>query len=167
MDELPADKKGGREGGIHPLERVAQDALLFSFSGTNAWLENAFVTQLHSLPFSSSNRRQGGPIHTRIDRFYVGDWALERGGFVFTAPGVSTSDHFSMVLIISDSPQRERYSSIKTPHSFYVKESLIDEVLLIWGSVTLDSLHSLDLFASALSSMSLSWCGQVQETGGL
>ena len=43
MVELPAHKKGGREGGIYPLERIASDAFLFSFSGTDAWMEDAFI----------------------------------------------------------------------------------------------------------------------------
>ena len=97
MVELPSDKKGGREGGIHPLERVAWDAFLFNLSGTDAWMEDAFIIQSHSLLFSWSNRRVRGPIHARIDSFYVGDWALDRGGSIFIAPSVSTSNPFSVV----------------------------------------------------------------------
>ena len=58
MVELLVDKKRDTERGIHPLERAAWDAFLFSFTSTNSWLEDAFVTQSHSLLYYRSNRRR-------------------------------------------------------------------------------------------------------------
>ena len=71
------------------------------------------------------------------------------GGSVLIAPGVTTSDHFPMVLVLSDPPQRGRSSSIKISNSFYA-----EEVSHIWGFVMLHGPPSPDLFAFALSSTS-------------
>ena len=43
MVDFFVNKKGGREGGIHPLKRAAWDAFLFNFNGTDGWLEDAFI----------------------------------------------------------------------------------------------------------------------------
>lgn len=67
---------------------------------------------------------------------------------MFIFPGVSTFDHFTVVLVISDPPWRGHSSSIKIPDSFYVKEGLMETNLQIWRSHMHGNSPSPSLFAS-------------------
>ena len=70
-------------------ERDAWDLFLFALAGADAWHVSSLAHRPNSLQFSWGFHRQQGLLLKRLDRFYVGHWAISCGGSVSIWPSTT------------------------------------------------------------------------------
>ena len=87
--------RGPEFAGITHAEQSKWDSFLFAIGGRNSWREPSFCKWPRSLDFSWGYRREGGRLLERLDRFYVSDWVIGRGG----ASGWFQGRHFPIMLL--------------------------------------------------------------------
>lgn len=128
---------------IAAAERDAWDSLLFSLRVADAWHIHSFVHTEGSLDFSWGFRRQAGRLLERLDRFYVGAWAIGLGGSMTIWPGTALSDHFPVSLCVQfQSPVAQR-RGCRIPDAIFERSSVRDHVFELWLR-DLDAMHDVD-----------------------
>ena len=72
----------------------------------------------------------------RLDRFYVNDWAIGRGGQVGVVPGTTLSDHapviLAVILSLDSTAQTLRPCSCRIPDSIFSKKEVHNRIDSLW-----------------------------------
>jgi hypothetical protein len=95
MVEEAEDRSGNPPKRLSAEEQDKWDNLIFKLGLTDAWLSDEFSHDRNNLKFTWTNKQEGRSQQmARLDRFYIGEWARNRGGSVEILAGYGTlSDH--------------------------------------------------------------------------
>ena len=131
MLEDASDRRGGSQTTVHGSELAAWEDLCMTLRIEDVWHHPAFVRDQHSLLFSRSDRRVGGTNLSRLDRMYVSDFFGSRGGTISIIAGTCLSDHYPVVLSISEG-RRTGASAVRIPESLQTDTELTDQIGECW-----------------------------------
>ena len=129
MIEAPEDRCRGTQVTVHGSELAAWERLCMTLRIADVWHSEGFSRERDSLLFSRSDRRIGSTNLSRIDRMYVSDLLLDRGGSVGILSGTCMSDH-SLVLVVLIEGTRRFSQSLRIPERVQLDET--ERVGEIW-----------------------------------
>ena len=138
MLEAAEDRCGGSQITVRGSELAAWERLCMSLRIVDVWHSEGFSHEKDSLLFSRSDRRIGSSILSRIDRFYVSDLLLDRGGSVGILSGTCMSDHAPVMLVLAEKA-RSSSQALRIPESVQLDESLAERVKQQWQQALLTS----------------------------
>ena len=99
---------GDRIGGSHALigatELITWKRLCLSFRLQDAWHVSSFGRFKNSLSFSRSYRRQQGVHLSRLDRIYIDDFFVRKGGGICIISSSLFSDHAPVIMVAGKQP---------------------------------------------------------------
>ena len=115
---------------------------------------SSFARLKDSLSFSRSDRRQQGVNLSRLDRIYVDDFFVGKGGEIGIVSGSVFSDHAPVIMVIGKQPYHNN-SSDRIPKWIYLDTSLRHDILQMWkGQNTSGSENVLQMVNSTIQSTS-------------
>lgn len=88
-----------------------------------------------SLDYSWGFRREGGRLLGRLDRFYVNDWAIGRGGQVGMVSGTTLSDHAPVIMTLDSAVQSLPPRSCRILDSIFTREEVRSRIISLWDRV--------------------------------
>ena len=118
--------------GIAHAEQSEWESFLFAVGGRDSWREPSFCRWPRSLDFSWGYRREGGRLLERLDRFYVNNWAIGRGGASRVVPETTLSDHAPVILSLDTATHSLSPYSCKVPNSIYTKAEVHSRIVDTW-----------------------------------
>eukprot|EP00250_Pteridium_aquilinum_P022375 c25362_g1_i1 orf=3-2321(-) len=154
MLEDAHDRQGGSLCTIQGAESVAWERLCLHLRVTDAWITDAFERMPASLDFSRSDRRVGVANLSRIDRFYVDEWAIGRGGEVGILAGTTLSDHAPVILWIEEHTRRTTSPQMRIPDSLLECPEIDCMIQEIWDGLQWTPGHAASVMAEGLISIS-------------
>ena len=136
MIEAPEDRCGGSQVTVHGSELAAWERLCMTLRIADVWHSEGFFRERDSLLFSRSDRRIGSTNLSRIDRMYVSDLLLDRGGSVGILSGTCMSDHSPVLMVLAEGT-RSFSQSLRIPEGVQLDEGLTERIGELWRQAQL------------------------------
>ena len=119
--------------GIAQAKQFAWETLVFAVAGQDSWTDLALCPWLGSPDYSWVFRHEGGRLLERLDRLYVSDLTIGRGGQVGVVPRVTLLDTVLVISTLVDlAIQSLATQSCRIPNFIFTREEVRICITSLW-----------------------------------